>query len=205
MKTSLSQINQNLLELYQYLESLDGELPESLEDYYIKTHEEFASKIEDYSVILDQYDYEIEKSKEFATKFSKRAKTLENSKNYVADIVHQSLKKFGQNSKTPKGLDIFSIDIDGGIIELNPTQSVEISDQDKIDVKYLKGSLELKDLTYEQLEYLKLTLADDYKLVSDLVPKKKEIKDALDNKEEIEGASFKVNYSLKKKLKHQQI
>lgn len=200
MKTSLSQISPKLFDLYYRLELAEGELTPELEKELEITQEEFGSVIEDYSLIVDQYTSEVEKSKQYILSLESRVKTLENKKSYFIDLLTNAIKSFGVKGVTSKGIPNYKVALgDFGEISLTPSQSLEIEDESKIPDKFKVKKASIDAITDEDQAKLFKLFKDNLDIKESV--KKNDIKEALKNEESVDGVKIVTNYRVAKKIK----
>lgn len=181
-------------ELEQYLQENDtDEVPEEIHDRLVINQDEVDRKLESYFYYIKELEGEILVLKEeidsFKMKIKKRQSTIDKIKSYMVEGV----KAFGKQNK--KGNYSYkNTKFSASAIKSRP---VIIEDENIIPSEFKKFTFASKDLTKDDLVLLKAYLEENPVLYDRLKSKldikasvlKREVKSALDNGEEVLGAS----------------
>lgn len=200
MKTSISEISKEILELYLILEEQEGEITEEQLDYFQNLQEDLKENLEDLYVIINQYNNELETLNKTVESLKKREKSLKKRKDYFEYFVRNIIFKFGKKQILPSKNSKYTFELNDCNLNLTPSEVVEIDSEDLIENRYKRFEIILKDLTIEKKEeiYTKiLNSAKEYNIKENISIDKKEIKKDLKKDLEVEGASLGLNYSLR--------
>ena len=99
--SSLYNIEQDLLDIFNQIEELEGELTPELDDQLRLTQEEYKEKLEKYAHVVRQYEADIKVIKEEVERLNKRKKTFENRIERLKKVMLEAVVNFGP-VETPK-------------------------------------------------------------------------------------------------------
>ena len=203
MSNSLFHISREYTDIINEIEMNEGEITPELEEKLTINNQNLELKVANYLKIIkvfnsdiDLADTEIKRILEYK---EKRKNHLENLKKYLL----QGVLIFGEEGKevvTKTGKKFKARSMEYGTNKLTAKRSpkIEILDESSIDLKYTKSDITIKDLTAEQAAKISTSLnKGGYSHTVKHSPIKSAIKQAFENKEEVDGANYnEENYSL---------
>lgn len=177
-----------------FLESGEDEIPEHLHDRLVINRNEMAEKISRYKDLIDQWEGDIEtldkKIKSLILRKCSIGKSVERLKNYISD----ALELYGQ-PVLKKGVPTGSIRFTGLEFTVTKirTKPIVIEDAATLPYDYRSFSIAAKNLTFEQFQTINELLFDKafgiaFEADFEGSPKKKEIKQAIERGENVQGA-----------------
>lgn len=203
MNNSLFNISREYVDIINEIEMNEGEITPELEERLTLSIKDKEIKVSNYLKLLKTWDSNVEladkevlRAVEFKNKY---LKYIEKIKKYLLQGV-LILGDEGKEVTTKTGKKFKSRSIEYGTHKLTAKRSpkVEILDENDIDLKYTKTEITIKDLTAEQAAKISAGLdKGNFTHVKKISPVKSIIKQAFENKEEVNGAEFnEENYSL---------
>lgn len=126
---SIYNIQQDLLEIFDQIESNDGEITPELEEQLRISQDEFEDKIRSYTGVIHQLECDLGAIKDEKTRLDAIKKSKEKTIERLKQIMIEAIQMFGDTSKSGTKF----IDYGTGKVSLRKSESVELDD-DKLKV-----------------------------------------------------------------------
>lgn len=126
---SIYNIQQDLLEIFDQIESNDGEITPELEEQLRISQDEFEDKIRSYTGVIHQLECDLGAIKDEKARLDAIKKSKEKTIEHLKQIMLEAIKMFGDTSKSGTKF----IDYGTGKVSLRKSESVELDD-DKLKV-----------------------------------------------------------------------
>lgn len=126
---SIYNIQQDLLEIFDQIESNDGEITPELEEQLRISQDEFEDKIRSYTGIIHQLECDLGAIKDEKARLDAIKKSKEKTIERLKQIMLEAIQMFGDTSKSGTKF----IDYGTGKVSLRKSESVELDD-DKLKV-----------------------------------------------------------------------
>lgn len=202
--SSLEDVSKQLMHLDAVISQNDGEVTEEIEEdvqAYIQNREHLGEILLELQQMYMFKMQQVETQDYLAGVIATKKNRLQTQAEYYKNLMIATVKRFGNNAKTPKGLDKYWYETDLFKFNVSPKQSVEITDENYIDERFISRDIIVKNLpkeTYEKLlgaiqkNPITFPEYDDKEKIS-----KTKIKEAFDAGEDVDGAELKTNYSIR--------
>lgn len=126
---SIYNIQQDLLEIFDQIETNDGELTPELEEQLRISQDEFEDKIRSYTGVIHQLECDLSAIKDEKARLDAIKKSKEKTIERLKQIMLEAIQMFGDTSKSGTKF----IDYGTGKVSLRKSESVEVDD-DKLKV-----------------------------------------------------------------------
>ena len=124
MSNSIYQIQQDLFDVFNEIESNEGVLTEELEQKLNITQDAFKDKIKSYANYIKHLENQIAEIKEEKQRLDNLKKSKEKTIERLKDVMVSAINTFGDVNKSGNHF----VDYDTGKVMIKPTESINISD-----------------------------------------------------------------------------
>ena len=199
MILTLADLEFKYKQIYNELEENGGEVTEELQDALAINESDFEDRVENYYMIISQNDSDVERLQGIIKRTQAKIKAKENVTAYLKEIIKKAAKTIILPEETKAGLLTYKKDIRDIRIVISPSQSVDITNLQKVaDAglgKYLVGFKTNDVIVINRIK----KAFPNIEVGSEFQPDKKEIADKLKAKEKVEGAELQINYGFTSK------
>lgn len=125
MSNSIYQIQQDLFDVFNEIESNEGVLTEELEQKLNITQDAFKDKIKSYANYIKHLESQIAEIKEEKQRLDNLKKSKEKTIERLKDVMISAINTFGDVNKSGNHF----VDYDTGKVMIKPTESVQVNDE----------------------------------------------------------------------------
>lgn len=126
---SIYNIQQELLDIFNQIEENEGEITPELEEQLRISKDEFKDKIQSYTNVIHQLEYDLGAIKDEKARLDTIKKSKEKTIERLKQIMVEAIQRFGNTSKSGTKF----IDYGTGKVSLRKSESIELED-DKLKV-----------------------------------------------------------------------